>query len=977
MNAHTLRIVCCLVLSTAFTDPTTAYEVGTHAWMTNEAYLRSKLAVTGPGSIRERLGFDRLPYGAVFDSLLVSDSQEGSCGNIASGSNPLHCYYDNLPAGDESYFYRRDPSSPFEDKLLLAIAKAGRLRDASGKVLGPASEPEERKAVQFDLGGWLMRGAVREDDIPPVGGHDADPRGNIYRVFNHFWDPVHNLDMSAVAGCPLLAPGQVCGTALKWATGLQDPLGPAQAEDTGRRQHFSYKDATNNYWWALTRQRSKEPGGSNDTKADDSRERMFRWATTFRSLGDVVHLLQDMAQPQHSRLDLHSPLNRPSQQVYENYTEARVLSFEEDDLPWYSPLRTIDNGIPSLEQVPAPAVGCYPSVAFSTVREFFSNQRVGDTVAMRMGLADYSNRGFFTQGTLPGNQGGAPIYDDPPRTFRDGSGNLINGYTRLKGSTHLKLIVGAPPSLAEVSSYFLMRAVPDTVPHGSCPDNLPASYAGKVPLATENLFHRFVSLSIGVPLEYEVGYTLSPENHMRMADVLVPRAIAYSASVFDFFFRGQLDVTAPTNRMFGVANQGVPHAMSNGYPIRTDTQGGVLGFEKIRLKVRNSTPPIQETSGGAAVIQSTGGVGAQLVAIARYHRNTCYKPDLSGERVQSYAPPPGLIIAEPVCGPGEVVRTGYQEISTSEPLSVASGELDVAPGLEVEKVFDFSADPIPVNATDLFIQVAYRGKLGDDADSIAVGTVDSREPTFASFWNNTDYWWNGDNWLPHTATYPPDAAKDFWVCAGSSPVKLVFHYIGATGSPALGNPVAGAGTTGIVRLGFLFPYPDAGIPAQRKAIRGVPVAYVIPGIPQIPVRSTFTSGSFRQANKERVDAATLTTPYNTCSAALPHPAIPEYWCFDTVAKERSQIMGAPAQPLYLEPIGTGTTPPDVDAPPAQPAFLGIALLATGAIRFNTDATLVNCPAQPASLEQPVDTEHETWIELEEEAASLGIIPNEG
>lgn len=61
MNAHILRVVCCLVLSTTFMEPTAAYAVGTHAWMTNEAYLRSKLAVTGPGSIRERLGSISFP----------------------------------------------------------------------------------------------------------------------------------------------------------------------------------------------------------------------------------------------------------------------------------------------------------------------------------------------------------------------------------------------------------------------------------------------------------------------------------------------------------------------------------------------------------------------------------------------------------------------------------------------------------------------------------------------------------------------------------------------------------------------------------------------------------------------------------------------------------------------------------------------------------------------------------------------------
>jgi hypothetical protein len=358
------------------------------------------------------------------------------------------------------------------------------------------------------------------------------------------------------------------------------------------------------------------------------------------------------------------------------------------------------------------------------------------------------------------------------------------------------------------------------------------------------------------------------------------------------------------------------------------------------------------------------------VAIARYHRNSCYKPDLSGERVQSYAPPPGLIITEPTCSSGEVVRTDYQEISVSAPLTVVAGELDVGAGLEAEKVFDFSADPIPVNATDLVLQVAYRGPLGDEFDAVAVGMLDTREPTFVTFWNNTDYWWNGSSWFGHNATYPFASVKDFWACAGGPPVKLVFYYQGATGSPAMLNPVSGTGQSGIVRLGFIFPPPDPGNPSQRKAIRGVPVSYTATGAPRIPQRSIFSSGAFRQANKERVLAATLAAPVDTCASAL--PTDPEYWCFSTIQKRRNQLLGEPAQPLYLEPLGTPNAASDVDAPPAQSSFTGLIPLAVGDLRFNTDTVLANCPAQPTSVGEPQDEQHIRHLELLEEANFLGI-----
>jgi hypothetical protein len=121
---------------------------------------------------------------------------------------------------------------------------------------------------------------------------------------------------------------------------------------------------------------------------------------------------------------------------------------------------------------------------------------------------------------------------------------------------------------------------------------------------------------------------------------------------------------------------------------------------------------------------------------------------------------------------------------------------------------------------------------------------------------------------------------------------------------------------------------------------------------------------------ERVASATLAAPVDTCASALPPGS--EYWCFDTIQKRRNQRLGAPIQPLYLEPLGSGTNPTDVDAPPAQPSFAGIVPLAAGTIRFNTDATLAGCPAQPTSVGQPVDTIEVRLLELQEEANDLGI-----
>ena len=317
------------------------------------------------------------------------------------------------------------------------------------------------------------------------------------------------------------------------------------------------------------------------------------------------------------------------------------------------------------------------------------------------------------------------------------------------------------------------------------------------------------------------------------------------------------------------------------------------------------------------------------------------------------------------------MRTDYQEISTSAPLTVAVGELDnLSDG--VDKFFDFSTDPIPVNATDLFIQVVYRGPLGSEASSVAVGILDVREPTFVTFWNNTDYWWNGTStWNAYTTTYPRDAAQSFWACTGVPPaLKQVFRYDGSTGSPAMGFPLSGV--TGIVRLGFVFPPPDAG--SANKIIRGVPDAYDIAGIPQIPYQSPSTKGMFRQANMERVSAATLAAPVDTCSTTL--PTTPEYWCMDVVRRRRGQIMGMPAQPLYLKPAGANNVSIDFNDS-TMSALTGLIPLASGNVLFNSDTTLTTCPSQPQSIAQPADEQHNQLMQLIEEAESLDIDVDEG
>lgn len=957
MNAG--KIVFGIIFFMVCTSSISAFETHTHAYITYHAYNASVLGGTGADgqALRTRLGLDRLAADQPFSPYWLDEPR------------PRNLYYDNLPDGSSPQSFLR-PAGLHEWWQMQQLARNNQFGEGNTSVVGP------NQLQTLPIVNWLMRGVILEDQLlprdydRPAGGPppDPDPRGDIRRVFNHFYDPIHDseLDPPVISCATLPGSGDHCDKAVDWALGTHDAF-TSIAPDADRHNHFSWEDARLNLFLALTATRDADGDSvrSAAERAADAQERLFRWATVFRSLGDVIHLLQDTGQPQHTRNDRHDIHANPAErQAFEPFTNMRVIGVPAPGQE-AQPVRDGENYVYSLtdeQQLayigPLPGIDGYPKPSFVSPLRYYTTRQAGDgtgtSPADRLGLADYTNRGFFTRGTLPD----VNDFNFPPTPVADG----FNGYT----------MVDTP--CAELPTFRDRRSIVCgtyllVVPDNLAPDRPDATTPQ--PLVSQGMWK---GLNVPVPK----GFTLSPEIFKMQGDLTVPRTIAYSAGLMDYFFRGQLEVLPPADRIVAVLNQGATHTMNaQGYPCQgTSTTDGcaIFGFEKVRVAVRNATATITESGTGTVAPQNTGGAGAQLVAVAKYHRNTCYKPDLSGERVQSYAPPPQLIITEPACGAGQTVRTPYQEVSVSAPLAVAAGELDnLAAGTGVDKIFDFTNDPIPVNATDLFIQVVYRGTLGQEVDGVAVGLLDTREPTFVTFWNNTDYWWNGGTWFPYSSVYPPDAAKDFWVCAGGFPVKLVFHYIGATGSPALQNPVHGSGVSGVVRLGFIFPPPDEGIPTQRKSIRGVPVAYVIPGIPQIPLRLTSTSGAFRQANKEQIAAATLAAPSDTCAAGL--PASPEYWCFDTILERRNQLLGAPAQPFYLELVGAGT-PADVDAPPAQSAFAGIALLSAGTVRFNTDATLANCPAQPTSLAQPVDAEHVRRVELEEEAAFLGIVDEE-
>ena len=720
-----LAALCAL----AFSGESSAYDADTHALVTAIAYDSSSLNPLVDSSVITRLGLDRLGASAPFVPYWSP---------YADG---LSFYFDNAPQSDPTVPPSTDfgrYASGYEScvvKHLIdrgLIPRPGPMVDASGSI---------KEVVE----NWILRGDIREDDVlrsdldddpcqdsPP----DEDPwgGGDFRRVLSHFYDPIHNIPLTpegvACEAIPLDLHG-TCNRSTDWALGEVNAIGGNgnnhRQVDTGRRNHFSYFDARENYWLALTGERGKAAGvyGGN-ARSLDSVERLYRWATMFRALGDTIHLLQDGAQPQHVRNDRHNPqligLERPA---FEHYTNARVTASVDDLNPY---VRGFYDPPAAILPPPIDLSNPYPKVSFTKPIRFFTSRLPSDDASVlpdnRYGIMDYANRGFFTAGTLPGNN----TFAKPDSNIDESHGYYPTTLPCIMSSLITNRLL--------VQCKHLTHAVPDSL-FPAYQDKFPASFDAP-PLLSESTLGNLAG-SFGAPAFPQ--YALGLEELQTIGNLNLPRAVSYSRSLLDFFFRGRLTITAPSDGVIAILNHGVAHSVdSDGIPRVASDSSKVFGFERVRVRVSNTTPAIDESGSGRHVVQSTGAPGSQLVAVARYHRNPCYTPTLSGERGIDYQ---DATHSPPDCGSS---RTPYQEISVSFPVVPAMGEIDGSSPMLEE--FDFSADPIPINATDLFIQIVYKGQLGDEDDGIAVGMLDVSEPTYLSVYN-LDYYQAADyTWLP-------------------------------------------------------------------------------------------------------------------------------------------------------------------------------------------------------------------------------------
>ncbi len=295
------------------------------------------------------------------------------------------------------------------------------------------------------------------------------------RSVNHFYDPRHFSGLPGV---------YVVTSSPYWAL-----------EDIGdfSMQKFSYKDARQYFYDALTK--------------PTNTERDQNFGLTFQTLGQVIHHLQDMAQPQHVRNDAHCDAIFPclipgglvglfSPSLYEKYT------------------KDIGSGLLFADTSYNPANPVY----FYTPRQFWTGGLNNDG----RGIADFTNRNFVSAGT---NFTGTATNISPNANYPLPSG--ISAVVSSRQITDADLLGPNQPLSGEID--FIGTPVTDAYrPTASGFNERTSSYS---------LFDADLT-AIGA----DKTFTLNRFNFDAAHPFLIPRAVGYSAGLIDYFFRGKIDM---------------------------------------------------------------------------------------------------------------------------------------------------------------------------------------------------------------------------------------------------------------------------------------------------------------------------------------------------------------------------------------------------------------------------------------------------
>jgi hypothetical protein len=364
------------------------------------------------------------------------------------------------------------------------------------------------------------------------------------KVFNHFFDPskptdpIPNQALSYKLGVfsisennsytqyDLLNPQSYTViksyTSSDWA--LEDKGIIDSTKWYGGGQNFSWRDARESFYLALTSQN------------EHTRQNYF--GSVFQTLGHVVHHLQDMAQPQHVRNDIHNDIAQSGysepwdhRSLFESFTNNLNLL---KTLPYTSYPSSVDKS-----WKPAYSSTDESSV-FKQPRDFWAASDY--STSKKLGIAEFVNKNFFSAGTNYDSGYGAP--EGSPTGTPAVSPVILN----LKNPDYYNL---DSICAGYTSSWNLLYTCNQTLLtlYGQTPINFYRTQVYNYRRVTNDIHYYATSESV-FNADLNVADVINPSEiftinwvNMRTAlDFLIPEATAYSTGLINFFFRGKIDM---------------------------------------------------------------------------------------------------------------------------------------------------------------------------------------------------------------------------------------------------------------------------------------------------------------------------------------------------------------------------------------------------------------------------------------------------
>lgn len=335
-----------------------------------------------------------------------------------------------------------------------------------------------------DARGWILRGSILEDS-----GTKWQFVTGTARSLNHFHVPTTNNPTKSTLETAGLSDRANGKSAINWA---QD----GAYQKTKGWEDWSWQNVRTYYYNHLTAQ--------TQTDADAN------MARTLMGLGYQMHLVQDMGHPSHVRNNTH---------VFDG---AGWYGFEtwaaKNDTKIIRAAILDKKDFNSNYQFPVPQITVDLAVKFDETHNLIPVARLFDTRTyqgtntpsslLNQGLSEYTNGNFFSQDTIFAAE----------RFSGDSSYKYYFPYPRKSGTDTQQFIDG------NKAEYISKTGEGETITH----------------LARSGVMSRFLLNTLGEGKRFYGSFKLDEECYQDYAQKLIPRSVAYSKAMLEYFYRGKI-----------------------------------------------------------------------------------------------------------------------------------------------------------------------------------------------------------------------------------------------------------------------------------------------------------------------------------------------------------------------------------------------------------------------------------------------------